>query len=91
MQLTEFEQMKVKNTIRKMARVLMFAFSKNSCLFIGFYALMTAQMFIEKYFDEECQNETEFVNIKRCLLKNLSEFTKSMYAQEFKGGNNVGH
>jgi len=80
------EQMKVKNIIRNMAKVLSFGFQGHSDLFIGFYALMTAQMFIMRYFDEECADETEFKNIKRCILKNLSDFTKTMYAQEFKGG-----
>ncbi len=86
MQLNDMEQMKVKNIIRNMAKVLSFGFQGHSDLFIGFYALMTAQMFIMRYFDEECADETEFKNIKRCILKNLSDFTKTMYAQEFKGG-----
>lgn len=88
MQLNDLEQKRVKNTIRRMAKVLMFAFSGKTDIYIGFYALMTAQMLICRYFDEDCKNEDEFKNIKRCLLKNLSDFTKTMYAQQFKGGQN---
>lgn len=86
MQLTEIEEKRVKNTIRRMARVLMFAFANKTDIYIGFYALMIAQMLICRYFDEDCKDEIEFKNIKRCLLKNLSDFTKVMYAQKFKKG-----
>ena len=85
MQLTEIEQKKVKNTIRRMAKVLQFAFSDKTDIFVGFYALMTAQMLICRYFDEDCKNEDDFKNVKRCLLKNLSDFTKTMYGTQFKG------
>ena len=91
MQLTEIEEKRVKNTIRRMAKVLMFAFANKTDIYIGFYALMTAQLLICRYFDEDCTNEDEFKNIKRCLLKNLSDFTKTIYAQEYKGGKNVRH
>lgn len=91
MQLNDLEQVKVKSTIRRMAKVLTFAFGNKTDIFIGFYALMTAQMLICRYFDEDCKNEDEFKNVKRCLLKNLSDFTKTMYAQQFKGGQNGRH
>jgi len=89
MQLNDFEQLKVKNTIRRMVKVLMFAFGNETDIFVGFYALMTAQVLICRYFGEDCHDENEFINVKKCLLKNLSDFTKTMYAQEFKGGQNV--
>lgn len=85
MQLNDFEQIKIKNTIRRMVKVLRFAFCNKTDIFIGFFALMTAQTLICRYFDEDCENEDEFKNIKCCLLKNLSDFTKTMYAQRFKG------
>lgn len=88
--MTEIEQKKVKNTIRRMAKALYFAFRGENDIFIGFYALMTAQMLICQYF-EDCDDESEFKNIKRCLLKNLSEFTKAVYGTEFKGGKDVRH
>jgi hypothetical protein len=85
MQLTDIEARKVKNTIRRMAKVLSFAFSDKTDIYVGFYALMTAQMLICRYFDEDCKDEVEFKNVKRCLLKNLSDFTKTMYGTQFKG------
>lgn len=83
MQLNDFEQRKVKNTIRRMSKVLQFAFRGKSDLYIGFYALMTAQLLLKRYFDEECNDPTEFKKVKPCILKNLSEFTKSIFKMQF--------
>ncbi len=85
MQLTDIEA-KIKNTIRKMAKVLSFAFSNKTDLYIGFYALMTAEMLLKRYFDEDCNNEIEFKNVKCCILKNLSDFTKKLYGMQFSKG-----
>lgn len=88
MQLNDLEQKKIVNTIRKMSKILRFAYPDKTDIFIGFYALMTAQAYILRYFDEDCASEEEFKNMKRNILKQLSDFTKTMYAQDYKGGNN---
>ena len=85
MQLTDLEQRIIKNTVKKFAKVLMLAFPDKTFIYIGYYAFLTAQAFIERYFAEEVQDEDEFRNIKRCLLNDLSEYTKSMYAKQYKG------
>lgn len=83
MQLNNLEEKKVKNTIRRMSKVLQFAFRGKSDLYIGFYALMTAQLMLKRYFDEDCNDPTEFKNVKACILKNLSEFTKTFFQMQF--------
>jgi len=85
MQLNDLQQKQVKNVIRRMQKVLHFAFRGENDIFIGFYALMTAEMLIKQYFDDICEDEVEFKNVKRCLLKNLSDFTKTMYGTQLKG------
>ena len=90
MKLSELEEKIIKKTMLKTAKVLLLAFRDKSDIFIGFYALLTAQTFINQFFDG-CESETEFKEIKCCLLRNLSEFQKKIYAVEFKGGNNVRH
>lgn len=83
MQLNDLEEKKVKNTIRRMAKVLQFAFNGKSDLYIGFYALMTAQMLLKRYFDEDCTDAAEFKSVKACILNNLSEFTKTIFKMQF--------
>lgn len=89
--LNDLQEMKVKSIIRKMSKVLQFAFRGRTDVFIGFYALMTAQLFIQRYFEEDCESFEEFKALKTCLLKNLSEFQKSIFLVEFKGGRNERH
>lgn len=84
MELNSFEEKKVKNTIRRMSKVLQFTFRGKNDLYIGFYALMTAQLMLKRYFDEDCNDPAEFRSVKPCILKNLSEFTKTIYGIEFK-------
>ena len=84
MQINDMDEAKIKNTIRKMQRCLSLAFPDKGDLSIGFYALLTAQVLINRYFDEDCENEVEFKNIKCCLLNNLSEFTKTVFKTQFK-------
>jgi CRISPR/Cas system CMR subunit Cmr4 (Cas7 group RAMP superfamily) len=85
MQLNDMEQAKIRNTIRKFSKALIFAFPDKTDIYIGYFALMTAQMFINRYFDEDVATETEFKNIKRCLLADISEFTKNLYSKTYKG------
>lgn len=91
MELNDIEIMQMKKIICRMGQVLTFAFADKSQIFIGFYALLTAQMIIQQYFDEECSDIEEFKTVQKSLLKNESDFIQSLYKLEFKGGENVGH
>ncbi len=83
MQLNDLEQRKIKNTIRRMSKVLQFAFRGKSDLYIGFYALLTASFLIKRYFEEDCESYQEFKNVKPCVLNSLSELTKTIYEVQF--------
>lgn len=83
MQLNDLEEKRVKNAIRRMAKVLRFAFSGKSELYIGFYALLTASFLIKRYFEEDCGSYQEFKNVKPCVLNSLSELTKTIYEVQF--------
>ena len=83
MQLNDLEEKRVKNTIRRIATALRFLFNDKSDLYIGFYALLTAQLMLRLYFYEDCNDPTEFKNVKACILKNLSEFTKTFFQMQF--------
>lgn len=84
--LNDLEEMRVKSIIRKMSKVLQFAFKGKTDVFIGFYALMTSQLLIKRFFDEDCASFEEFKALKTCLLKNMSDFQKSIFLMEYKGG-----
>lgn len=81
--LNDLEEKRVKNVIRRMAKVLQFAFQGKSDLYIGFYALLTARLLIKRYFEEDCVSYQEFKNIKPCVLNSLSELTKTIYEMQF--------
>ena len=86
MQINDLEEQKIKNTIRRMNKVLSFAFAGKSDLYIGFYALLTSKYLISRYFDEDCKDKDEFKNIRKCLVKVLSEYSQMVFKKDFKGG-----
>lgn len=83
--LTEFQEQQVKKVMRRMAKALSFAFAGKSDIYIGFYALLTAQTFISRYFDEDCASKEEFTQIKKSLIANISQFQKNLFAMNYKG------
>lgn len=85
MQINDFDEKRIKNTIRKMQKCLSFAFPDKTDLYIGFYALMTSKYLISRYFDEDCATKDEFQNVRKCLIKDLSEYSKMIFSKEFKG------
>ena len=89
--LTELDEKRIKNTIRRMAKVLCFAFPNKSDIYVGFYALMTAQNLIKRYFDEDCTDASEFKHLRACLINNVSEMQKQLYEMKFKGGSSERH
>lgn len=89
--LTEIDEKRIKNTIRRMAKVLMFAFPNKSDIYIGFYALLTAQNLIKRFFEEDCDNASEFKHLRACLINQISEMQKELYEIKFKGGIHGGH
>lgn len=85
MQLTDSEKKQIKSTIRRMQKVLSFAFPDRSNIYIGYYALMTSKYLVSQYFDEDCTNAEEFKAIRKCIVNDLSEYTKTIFSKEFKG------
>ncbi|MCD8025171.1 MAG: hypothetical protein LUE64_06515 [Candidatus Gastranaerophilales bacterium] len=86
MRLNDFEEQKLKNNIRKMGKVLRFAFYGKSDAYIGTYALLASQALMESYLNSDCENENEFKQLRACLINTLSEYQKSIYLTKFKGG-----
>lgn len=93
MQLNDIDKIRMQNVMRKLAKVLRFAFSGKSDIYIGFYALLTAQAMILSYMKEDCRNKEDFKQIKINLIKTLTEFQKEVFAMSFKEvrGNNGRH
>ena len=85
MQINDMDEKRIKNTIRRMQKVLAFAFPDKTDLYIGFYALMTSKYLISRYFDNDCETKDEFQHVRKCLVKDLSEYTKMIFSKEFKG------
>lgn len=83
-ELNDLEEKKVKNTIRRVAKVLRFAFNGKSDLYIGTYALLTAQTLFMSWLDNDCPNSQEHKTAKSNILRILSEFTKSIFQMQFK-------
>lgn len=81
MQLNDFDEMKIKNTICKFQKVLSLAFPDKTDLYIGYYALMTSKYLINRYFDEDCDNETDFKHLRKCLVKDLSQYSKYSFPE----------
>ena len=77
----------IKNTIKKMYCVLTMAFREKSVIWIGYYALLTAETLIFKYLDKECESAEEFKEIQTGMIAVLSEFTKGIYSRRYKRGN----
>lgn len=83
-ELNDFEQRRLKNTIRRTAKVLRIAFAGKSDLYIGTYALLTAQTLLTSHFNNECRNEKEHKIVKSNVLRVLSDFTKSIFQMQYK-------
>lgn len=81
--LNDLEERKVKNTIRRVAKVLRFAFNGKSDLYIGTYALLTAQTLFMSWLDNDCLTLQEHKIAKSNMLRILSEFTKTIFKMQF--------
>lgn len=84
--LTEIENQKVKNTIKKFARIINLAFAKEKDNFKGVYCLLCSQVFIEKYLTENCEDKDEFNEIRVWLYKVLIQYAQNVFAMEYKEG-----
>ncbi len=82
-ELNDLEERKVKNTIRRVAKVLRFAFRGKSDLYIGTYALLTAQTLFMSWLDNDCKTPQDYKTAKSNMLRILSEFTKSIFQMQF--------
>lgn len=82
-QLNDLEKRKVENTIHRVVRVLRLTFNDKSDLYIGTYALLTAQALFMSWLDNDCKTPQDYKTAKSNMLRILSEFTKTIFKMQF--------
>ena len=83
--LTELQEKQIAKIIGKMSRVLSLAFAGEKEIVIGLYTLLTAQTFICRYLKKDSITHEEFMQIKKSLIINISNFQKLLFAMDYKG------
>jgi len=85
MQLNDIEEKKVKNTVRKFAKVLRLAFMNKDDGHIGFYALLAGFNLVMEYL-ETMSKENDWDDFQCCkisLINLLTNFQSNVFKIQF--------